>query len=88
MYLQFREEFNLPVAQVYPYFATPADWAKLYGEVKPTKNLGNRGVEYARFVGCNWSFYPGVGPVHTISSKQNGFCYQVVPAAKALSMTI
>jgi hypothetical protein len=56
MYLQFREEFNLPVAQVYPYFATPADWAKLYGEVKPTKNLGNRGVEYARFVGCNWSF--------------------------------
>lgn len=40
MYLQFREEFNLPVAQVYPYFATPADWAKLYGEVKPTKSLG------------------------------------------------
>lgn len=41
MYLQFREEFHLPVAQVYPYFATPADWAKLYGEVKPTKNLGD-----------------------------------------------
>ena len=42
----------------------------------------------ARFIGFNWRLYPGPYPVHTISSKQNGFCYQVVPAAKALSMTI
>jgi hypothetical protein len=21
-------------------------------------------VKYVRFVGCNWSFYPGVGPIH------------------------
>ena len=39
MYLQFREEFNLPISEIFPYFETPADWAKLYGAFKPTKVL-------------------------------------------------
>ena len=37
MYLQFREEFNLPASRVFRYFETPADWAKLYGSVKQTR---------------------------------------------------
>jgi len=41
MYLHFKEEFNLPVREVYPYFKTPSDWAKLYGIVKPSKILKN-----------------------------------------------
>jgi len=41
MYLHFKEEFNLPVREVYPYFETPSDWAKLYGIVKPPKILKN-----------------------------------------------
>lgn len=41
MYLQFKEEFNLPVRDIFPYFKTPADWAKLYGTVKPSKVLKN-----------------------------------------------
>ena len=41
MYLFFKEEFDLPISQVFPYFKTPADWAKLYGTVKPTKNFKN-----------------------------------------------
>ena len=41
MYVYFREEFNLPVNDVFPYFKTPADWAALYGAVKPTKVLKN-----------------------------------------------
>ena len=28
------------------------------------------GVDFVRFVGCNWSFFPGVGP-HTFSSSCN-----------------
>ena len=39
MYLSFREEFDLPISTIFPYFKSPADWAKLYGVVKPTKNL-------------------------------------------------
>ena len=41
MYLSFREEFDLPISDVFPYFKTPADWAKLYGMVKPSKILKN-----------------------------------------------
>ncbi len=41
MYLSFREEFNLPISTIFPYFKSPADWAKLYGVVKPTKNLAD-----------------------------------------------
>ena len=41
MYLSFRETFDLPIRDVYPYFETPSDWAKLYGVVKPSKILEN-----------------------------------------------
>ena len=41
MYLHFKEEFKLPVRDVYPYFETPSDWATLYGIVKPSKILKN-----------------------------------------------
>jgi hypothetical protein len=39
MYLEFREEFELPINEVYSYFKTPADWTRLYGEIKPPKKL-------------------------------------------------
>jgi len=41
VYLQFREEFNLPARQIFPYFATPADWATLYGAAGETKVKGD-----------------------------------------------
>lgn len=41
MYLHFREKFDLPVSEVFPYFETPSNWAKLYGVVKPAKILKN-----------------------------------------------
>ncbi len=31
MIIEFQEEFSLPVEDVYAYFRTPADWARLYG---------------------------------------------------------
>jgi hypothetical protein len=39
MYLHFREEFDLPISEIFPYFETPSAWAKLYGMVKPVKIL-------------------------------------------------
>jgi len=39
MYLHFREEFDLPIHEIFPYFESPSEWAKLYGVVKPTKVL-------------------------------------------------
>lgn len=39
MYLDFKEEFDIPISEVYPYFETPSDWAKLYGVVKPSMIL-------------------------------------------------
>jgi len=39
MYLSFREEFDLPISIIFPYFKSPSEWAKLYGVVKPTKVL-------------------------------------------------
>lgn len=41
MYLRFSEEFNLPPRQVFRYFATPADWASLYGAAGTTKARGH-----------------------------------------------
>lgn len=31
MLIRFREEFDLPVEAVYPFFRTPRDWTRLYG---------------------------------------------------------
>jgi hypothetical protein len=39
MYLHFREQFDLPIKKIFPYFESPSEWAKLYGVVKPTKIL-------------------------------------------------
>ncbi len=39
MYLSFREEFDLPISKIFPYFKSPSEWAKLYGVVRPTKIL-------------------------------------------------
>jgi hypothetical protein len=33
MRIDFDERFALPVGEVFPYFATPADWGRLYGFV-------------------------------------------------------
>ena len=41
MYLQFREEFALPAHRIFPYFATPADWATLYGAAGDIKVKGD-----------------------------------------------
>jgi hypothetical protein len=41
VYLQFREEFTLPAHQIFRYFATPADWATLYGVSGDTKVKGD-----------------------------------------------
>jgi len=41
MYLSFKEEFDLPVSVIFPYFKSPSEWAKLYGAVKPTKLIEN-----------------------------------------------
>ena len=40
MYLQFREEFHLPAHRIFRYFATPADWATLYGAPSDTRVKG------------------------------------------------
>jgi hypothetical protein len=31
MRVTFSERFDLPVGEVFPYFASPADWGRLYG---------------------------------------------------------
>ena len=38
---RFKEQFNLPAAEVYSYFHTPADWTRLYGLAGGSKNLGD-----------------------------------------------
>ncbi|HLA78689.1 MAG TPA: SRPBCC family protein [Vicinamibacteria bacterium] len=40
MLIEFSEEFDLPVADVYPYFRTPRDWQRLYGAFG---DVGDRG---------------------------------------------
>ena len=39
MYLHFKEEFDLPIHEIFPYFESPSEWARLYGVVKPTRVL-------------------------------------------------
>lgn len=39
MIVQFDETFSLTMDKVFPYFRSPAEWVKLYGEVKPTKDV-------------------------------------------------
>lgn len=40
MIVEFREEFSLPVEDVYAYFQSPADWARLYGIAGKVKDCG------------------------------------------------
>lgn len=41
MLIQFNEEFELPIKQVFSYFKDPACWVKLYGEVAPVRQSKN-----------------------------------------------
>lgn len=41
MIIRYNEHFRLPVAEVYSYFQTPADWTRLYGLVGDPKDLGD-----------------------------------------------
>lgn len=41
MIIRFNEHFRLPVAEVYQYFETPADWPRLYGLAGDPKDLGD-----------------------------------------------
>ena len=41
MKITFNERFRLPVAEVYQYFRTPADWTRLYGLVGDPDDLGD-----------------------------------------------
>ena len=41
MIIRFIEQFNLPAAEVYSYFHTPADWSRLYGLAGDSKDLGD-----------------------------------------------
>lgn len=41
MIVKFREEFRLPVEDLYAYFQSPADWARLYGIVGKVKDYGD-----------------------------------------------
>ncbi len=41
MIIHFCEEFKLPVEEVFSYFETPADWARLYGFAGSVKDLGS-----------------------------------------------
>jgi hypothetical protein len=41
MRIDFNERFRLPVAEVYQYFRTPADWTRLYGLVGDADDLGD-----------------------------------------------
>jgi hypothetical protein len=40
MIIQFKQQFSLPVDEVFSYFRTPADWTRLYGLAGEVKNLG------------------------------------------------
>lgn len=40
MRIDFQEEFRLPVSEVYSYFETPADWARLYGLAGQVEDRG------------------------------------------------
>jgi hypothetical protein len=40
MIIQFKQQFNLPVDEIFSYFRTPADWTRLYGLAGEVKDLG------------------------------------------------
>lgn len=40
MIIRFNEHFKLPVAEVYSYFESPAEWTRLYGLAGDSKDLG------------------------------------------------
>lgn len=40
MIIRFKHEFSLPVEEVFSYFQTPADWARLYGLAGDVTDLG------------------------------------------------
>ena len=41
MIIRFKREFSLPVAEVYSYFRTPADWTRLYGLASDVHDRGD-----------------------------------------------
>ena len=51
MIIRFRHEFDLPVAEVYSYFQTPADWPRLFGMAGDAEDRGDGwfAVPLARF---------------------------------------
>ena len=51
MYLRFRERFQLPIDDIFPYFSAPSEWGKLYGATRPTRPLGEGwyAIPLARF---------------------------------------
>ena len=40
MIIRFRERFALPLSEIFGYFATPADWVRLYGTFGTVRDLG------------------------------------------------
>jgi hypothetical protein len=40
MLIRFSDDFALPVEEVFQYFATPADWVRLYGFAGEARDLG------------------------------------------------
>jgi hypothetical protein len=41
MIVEFREQFCLPVEDIYTYFQSPADWVRLYGFASSVKDYGD-----------------------------------------------
>ena len=41
MFIRFREQFALPLDEVFSYFRTPGDWARLYGLAGTVVDRGN-----------------------------------------------
>jgi hypothetical protein len=41
MIIRFKHDFALPVAEVYSYFRTPADWTRLYGLAGDVQDQGD-----------------------------------------------
>jgi hypothetical protein len=40
MIIKFKQQFTLPVEEIFSYFRTPADWTRLFGLAGNVKNLG------------------------------------------------
>ena len=40
MIIRFKQKFSLPVEEIFTYFKTPADWARLFGLAADVKSLG------------------------------------------------